>query len=149
MKTQAPGMTDLMVNPESINAAPADDLVERLRNMYEFWGLTSKGPQILIDAETRIKADTATIAALRAEAVAVKSLEWDEDFCPTAESAYGKYTVYGIDGEGYRWIFWPYAYPYSGAGDELDYPTEDDAKASAQADYEKRIRSALAASPTK
>jgi len=70
--------------------------------------------------------------------VKVKALVWDGSVI--AETPFGAYTV-GEDADGgWTWAF--VKYPYADPSDPL--PSESAAKAAAQADYDARIRSALA-----
>lgn len=73
--------------------------------------------------------------------VAVKPLEWNGGDC--AETSIGLYTV--VDNTDDEWFFTWHCYPY---GDALGpFETRNAAEAAAQADYEGRIRSALAPAP--
>jgi hypothetical protein len=71
------------------------------------------------------------------EAAAVKALKWCDN---VANTTIGSYTFVGDDEDGATWTY--HEYPYGDASEML--PSVEAAKAAAQADYERRIRSAIA-----
>lgn len=77
---------------------------------------------------------------LQAPAVAeveVKPMEWGSY---GADTPFGSYTVSENFDDKWEWTF--HCYPY-GSPDDTVYDTEAEARQAAQADYERRIRSAL------
>lgn len=69
--------------------------------------------------------------------VKIKPLVWHRsDDCFVAESVVGTYRVFGGDG-------WHWSNSHRGHGGARCFPTSDEAKAAAQVDYERRIRSAI------
>ncbi|RWN55876.1 MAG: hypothetical protein EOR99_35075 [Mesorhizobium sp.] len=70
--------------------------------------------------------------------VAVKGLEWEGNY---AKTPFGAYTV--CENTEERWEFTFHSYPY-GVADDTTFDKEGEAKAAAQADYEARIRGAIA-----
>lgn len=78
-------------------------------------------------------------------AVRVNTLKWEGVL---ASTPFCSYSVgdYGDDAPNWRWV--RSEYPYGERSDD-GYPTEAEAKAAAQADYERRILSALEPTPIK
>lgn len=72
--------------------------------------------------------------------VRVKPLEW-EDWNATTSG--GEYSYYGDDEDGWIWTY--REYPYGDASEPV--PTEAEARLACQADYERRILSALSPAP--
>lgn len=75
--------------------------------------------------------------ALTAQKPVVKPLEWDDY---VADTPFGAYTVGPGAEDKFHFTF--HTYPYGSESDE-SWETDDEAKAAAQADYERRVLSAI------
>lgn len=94
------------------------------------------------DYEVRALVPVATPpASASAGEVMVKALEWAGNM---ASTPFGSYTV--CENSDDKWEFTYHSYPY-GIADEATFDTEGEAKAASQADFDRRIRSALTAPP--
>jgi len=113
-----------------------DDLANEIR-MVPGWRDLGAGelaeqllPAILREAASRLQAPAVA-------EVEVKPMEWGSY---GADTPFGSYTVSENFDDKWEWTF--HCYPY-GSPDDTVYDTEAEARQAAQADYERRIRSAL------
>jgi len=97
--------------------------------------------------EIRARGDTGALEAVRREAKAearkVKPLVWEDDW--TANTPWGCYVIQCREGPSGEWGHFGWGHSSRGDTDESDeeWPTIADARAAAQADYERRILSTL------
>lgn len=97
-----------------------------------------------------VKAAEAALASRSpSQGVAVKALEWKEpswrsNGCWTADSPFGTYSVVNEGGWHVSRDETPRDFYFEWAGQDMSRDTLDTAKAAAQSDYERRVRSALA-----
>lgn len=98
--------------------------------------------ELLLRGAAAIRAYVAAVG----EPVAVKPMGWDESEWPRqAQTVIGWYSIHSGRPDGrYRLRYPSFGHVVGPKGDAI-FTTIDDAKAAAQADYEARIRSALAA----
>ena len=75
----------------------------------------------------------------------VKPLEWGGQSGRFAENPWGGYNIIGAPGPDGTWDWFSWSHSSRGDSDESDlaFPTEDAAKAAAQADYADRIMAAI------
>lgn len=113
-------------------------------SMNELIGCPFCGGNIT-DTIDEVIAERDEARAERAEAVAVKPLEWrdlsfNDDFLWTATHAYGDYRI-TKEAEEWPFVVRPFLTKQS------NYQTFEEARADVDADYEQRIRSALVSAP--
>lgn len=123
-----------------------DEMVERL--LRPIIGIENRTAQEAFDIMADRFRALSEGDAPAPEAVVVKALEWRGPFkkfngCWTADSPFGTYSVVNEDGWWCVLRDGPFGKDFEWLGNDLSKDTLETAKAAAQADYERRIRSAL------